>query len=681
MPAHVNDLVRLEIDASDAANQISNHSGQGGTITGWTRLFGEAATFAAVSGLPGHYGGKAIRCNTSTSGDFGVQSSTLPCSPGDWVSFQYSLSSDAPLTVVRVVVTFIGASGNTGLSGYGPVSGAEATYRLTAPVQAPPGTTGVQFYVRAWGPSANVPVYFSRAMGVRSINKSLVLDVPFSDGPVWQNVLGSAYSLQIATGLDANGVEDAPQTGSLSAVITDPLLDPSSNPRMRPGRVVRVQANDGSGWRSLYTGKIATLDTAYRSGRPVISLTATDAFADLLDVQCPTTINGTLQQRVDHILAGAPVDYLVYGSGTPITTKVIDVQDGANALDQLTTVRNTDESQVFVDGDNNVVVYQKANRKAQTPGVTFSDSRADSGAVYYTDIDTNFGSQALINTLMIERTNLDEEEGSKTYGPYLNAASVVDWRTRSATLRVNDGVPSALAANYLAVYNQPTIFASSLTFNARDHLATATSLEAYDAVRVKFAAASLDAAYRVLALEHSITPESWAVTVAFRPMEVSSAITVTNPPGGPAAGPADLVSPEPGALASRARSTTFSIANNVNTSIPYNVAITSDGIPWDNANSRWTVPKDGRYSVTALVTFVVNATGTRLALIFINGVQQAAVRAVGSSGVATTMTIAENFKLAAGDTVAIVAGQGSGGALNLDGNAATNRASIAYLGG
>jgi hypothetical protein len=181
-----------------------------------------------------------------------------------------------------------------------------------------------------------------------------------------------------------------------------------------------------------------------------------------------------------------------------------------------------------------------------------------------------------------------------------------------------------------------------------------------------------------------VAVDGWEVSVGFRPLESPSAVTVTNPPAGANTGPSDVTSPQPGILSVRQRTTNFAIANAVSTTVPLNTVVVENGITWDTPNSRWVIPRDGRYQVSAQVHFNTSATGYRRCEIRQNG----AYRAFGqpssqgptSYGVGVSASIA--LKCAAGDVVSITALQGSGGNLDVYGDASQGPtvASITFLG-
>lgn len=115
------------------------------------------------------------------------------------------------------------------------------------------------------------------------------------------------------------------------------------------------------------------------------------------------------------------------------------------------------------------------------------------------------------------------------------------------------------------------------------------------------------------------------------------------------------------------RTTAQSIPNNTSTAISW------DSEEFDNSSmitptsSTITVQADGVYTITAEGAFAANATGIRGLEIVINGGSAAGgayVTTVGA-GVSHRIIYANDYLLAASDTVQINAFQTSGGALNL----------------
>jgi hypothetical protein len=706
MPQHINNLLRLEVDASDASNSVTNHSGDGGT-TGWFSTGGSGALVVSTQ----FEGGNSLRVGddrspTTTQRKTGISSNNIATSPDIWVNFQVqtvgTLYNEDVRAGFSMTVTFLDSASNV-LSTVQrnqtmtyPDSGSWATQKFGAPVKAPAGAAFYRVSLglqtpSPWTSSYNMLLFSRRWMVVSSPTQALVGDVPFTTEPAWQNFLGKSYSLTIDRGLDLNGVVDSPQVGLLSAVIGDPLFDPATNPRMRPTRQIRVteKGPNSSQWVPIYTGRIATLDTNYASGKPRISLTATDLFADLAKIPAPVAYSGTFKQRVTAALAGTGIPFNVVDPATNTTSAVINTEDNATVLDQLQMACNTMRGYMYVDGAGVLQLRAQGQLQAASPAsATFSDTKSDQFAIYYHDLDVNFGSQALTNTLMIERSNVDEVEdnGKKVYGPYVNSTSVANWGTISSTLQVNDGTPSALAQAYLSVYANPTIFCKSLTFNAFVRRADGyeqafTYLDRsgilYDPVSVKFGPAGLNQTYRVIGVKHEITPDDWDVTLVFKPVEATSAATVTNPPAGANTGPSDVTPPEPGIIGFRRRTAAFGMTNNTNVTIPFDTAGPSQyGITWDTTNNRFVIPRDGRYHVSAAVRWVPNGNGWRVIQIGINGVASP-INDLNNGSQFIVNKINGSLYLRAGDVVSVIGFQNSGATLNIEGD---NFFTIAFLG-
>lgn len=690
MAEHINNLLRLEIDALDALNLITNHSGTV-NASGWiANTFGTSISAVTVNTdagrtIEGPYGGRAVKLSYNTSGQNILQLPEVDITPGDWVGYQLDIAKYVGSGTARLWMTTLEFTGGPTVNEWfgDPVNITASDRTTTLSLVGQAGATATRVRALIIFEDTDVPVvanrwYSTKAMVVSAASEALVTDMTFYDSEPWQNILSSAYSVQTFTGLNQDGASDVLQVGTLHAVVTDPLLNPRSNPRMRPGRKIRLVGNGSTQW----AGKISTLDVDYSGKVNTLIIQAVDAVADLGNVQVPEGWSGTLKQRVNKIMASVPdVAYTVTDTATPTTSALIDVQDSATALNQLEWAVRSMGGYMAIGRDGQLEVYASNSIPPDVAGWTVTSDPAITWGAQMTDINVNFGSQALVNEIMVQRHNLDEEEGEKVYGPYTNAASVADWGKRSATIEVNDSSPLALATNALKVYANPDIFVSSTSFNARDndygfHIATRASI--YEAVRVTFPEDSIDTTYRLLNMSQTITPDEWSVDLEYRPLEATASVVVTNPPGGANSGPGDLVVPTPGPLGSRTRNTTFSVASGTFTTVPLNNGVTLDQVTWDNTNSRYVVNKDGRWIVAGGVRYNASATGTRGIQLVINGVARAiTVEPAGSIGTGPTMT--RVFKLAAGDTVALQVYQNSGAALATDGSTGTYL-DVAFMG-
>lgn len=752
------DQVRLEVDASDVTNLISNHSAQGGATTGW--LAGTGVTLAASTNptrsgetLLGTYtGGKCLKATYGGTASAGseVLSPSVAVVAGEVVGVTFSVADSrvvvagAELHVNVGFVFYDGGGVALATAASAPpyaVLGGDSPWQMVQVVNhseatAPAGTASVRV---KWTFANNAAmttkitrdVYLAKVMLVSSLGADAslaVLDVPFSDTTVWQDVIGSATSAHIVRGGEVNGVTDDLTPGTLTATVTDPIMDPAQNSRMRVGRQVRVTALDSSAvWRAIYTGRVDTLDVTYAdkhdpSAAPTIVLTAVDAIAEMAKTNQPFNYAGAYGPKVKAIMGTSTIPY-VADAGTASTDINHRDRDNGKLWDQLILARNSfSGAQLWVDADGTLqavtvastgvgayeftdrvpaafsnsvtnpsyesgttgagvigtgaavaqsavwaeqgtksLLVSKSSATVQTftvdtvttdgtqgqmllaqgdyfsariavrmivsggsqlkllaqeyngavavgssylldvvtspaAGVTtvieaahlqltqptatkvrvwmavtlpvatgsmfYVDGwcqikegatsagwdtvpYADTSGVWtpaatpYTEVEVNYGSGVLCNELMVTLNNDGELDGAKQYGPYQNATSIADWGQASAELEAVDGVPSTLAAAFLARYATPAIFPRSVGFRWQDAYGDAIFTDLYDEVRILHHPSDTAEVVTVLGVEHTITPKRWDVSLRLRP-EDTSAVTVTNPAAGADTGPDDV---------------------------------------------------------------------------------------------------------------------------------------------
>lgn len=119
--------------------------------------------------------------------------------------------------------------------------------------------------------------------------------------------------------------------------------------------------------------------------------------------------------------------------------------------------------------------------------------------------------------------------------------------------------------------------------------------------------------------------------------------------------------------------TTQSIANTTPTNLAFNSERYDTNVIHDNStnNSRLTCKTAGVYLMSATVAFAVNATGTRMVSILINGTTSlASVHATAAVGGLTTRIVTTTiYPMAVNDYIEASVYQSSGGALNVDSGA------------
>jgi len=403
--------VRLEIDASDVVNLISNHSGQAGATTGWSGDLGY--TLSAVTNptrssqtLKGTYtGGKAlgvaVAAGTSTTSR--VYSPTFSIAAGQYIGVQVDVASSVVPSgndklMVRAGIQYYD-SGMTqlyeaGLGEYVVKEDASltgwntVTFEPVALHPSSPAPTNAVFAkaVFQFGRkdiSTDVvtftaqTVYLTKTMAVKSDSSLKVVDVPFVDSAaVFQSILGSSTSVHIETGGDVNGVVDEIDVGVLTAVIFDAYMDPNKNSRVTQGRAVkcsRLRASDNT-WVAVWNGYLSEVRVDYvdkynQDAPPTVTITAVDAVAKLNNTPAPFGYAGTLGEKVKALMAASDVAYTT-DSGTASTTKN-SVEENASLWDQLNLVKNSFiNAKMWIDKSGTL---QCKTYTDSTPDYIFSD--------------------------------------------------------------------------------------------------------------------------------------------------------------------------------------------------------------------------------------------------------------------------------------------------------------------
>lgn len=365
------DKVRLEIDASDLTNLVANHSSQAGATTGWSADAGITLTSVldpTRSGqtLAGTYAGRAISAAyagaTVTSG---VRSPFFAVVAGRWVGVQISVADSREVQAstklfVQVATEWYNASSvllSTSPYAQAQISAADdspwlMTIFSTAPKQAPASATQARVRVQVYdggvsGAAAPARVlYVAKLMAVQADSSSEAYAVPFAD-TAWQNILGSAVSATVQRGGSVDGVTDRIEPGLLTTTVLDLAVDPSLNPRVRPGRAVRLtawQAATGT-WAPLFTGKLKQAEVEYGGkldpfAKPRVTITAVDAVSELAATDQPYNYSGTLGQKVRALMAAAPALPFTTDAGVISTTRIL-VEENAKLWDQLLLARNS----------------------------------------------------------------------------------------------------------------------------------------------------------------------------------------------------------------------------------------------------------------------------------------------------------------------------------------------------
>ncbi|WP_162242373.1 H-type lectin domain-containing protein [Nocardioides sp. Leaf307] len=344
----------------------------------------------------------------------------------------------------------------------------------------------------------------------------------FSEPNAWRNILGPTSSINVKRA--------ALDTGSMSAIVMDPLLDPAVVPDIRTGKKVRLRGLVEGVWENIYEGLLTGANTTYdrskkRNAEIVtrIEITAADAIMALSNQGEARGISSV--SNLPFILEGKGVPWNTNGSGGQVTTVGSAwVNENASVLDQVALTRDSGLAYAWVDRNNVLQVWDN-NRLSSTAVCTFSDvASSDPTWVSYSDINVDFNSDTCINSVSIKWLRYDPTSGATEeipYGPFIDAASQATWGPHTAEFTIGGPTESltniqAYANAVLTANGTPQIRCNSLTMPVNDarELKWAVRNDLYTPVAVKYNT-KVDKTLRITSIEHQITPKGWFVTYGF----------------------------------------------------------------------------------------------------------------------------------------------------------------------
>lgn len=725
------DNVRVWYDATGLPNLIGNHSGypdeSGWTLTGLNNFlsFGGASGIPAVPGawspnaLPGANptsGNYWLKVNVTTAG-WQLLSAPAPAVPGEWANWSVNIGNDPaqraagdPPWYFNVSLRAYDADGRdmgavgTSRTAQGPSSGQVQQFNTSQqalPGQVPSGAATLRLVIVSngtQGPGQGTLGVFgvARATIRTSPVADFVTPVAFAE-PAWQDITRTLTSCRIKRGGELEGVTDAIDTGTatLSFSFTGGSeVDPQTQTRLRRGRALVVTGGPDFYADRLFKGTISTVSADYsgdKTGDPTrVTISANDAVALMRGIPAPIIQRGytgnTLAYKIGDTLRQAKLAnyFLDYPPGGYDVATPVGHVDNWSLWDNLLAIRNSFTAGKVAVDRRGALWYTNAGdavgaNNNQTRLHTFS--AAAGAAQSFTEADLEWGVGTLVNSLTVVRHNDSEVDGEKTYGPYTNENSISVWGAVSASVDIVDGTPSTLAGAYLRRFSAGATSPTRLTFPVRTGLEAARLIDVYDRARVQLPARGIDVTWPVIGVEHTITADTWLVSINMRPGDAQAVGTITNPPGGANTGPADYPRPVTAAavpFASRYATAPVSVPTATWTTLAPGQAVTQDGLTHSAGGQ--TAPADGRYLVSAGVEFAANATGQRRLRILDTGTAIATVSAAGAA-VTNGLTLTKVVRLSAGDVITAQAYQTSGAALNVAGDTArTTFLDVAYLG-
>lgn len=342
------DVVRLEVETRPPGikNLVANPSGALGAYW-WTaadpNAFVRPTTAAGAVGLRYMHG---------TAGSIGsLRTGFCPVEAGEYVGARFTITQVTANRQVAVRIEFynafrqsIGVSATTTVTALDPVTPRYIGGSLTAPANTKYVRLSFELQTTVGGaPSVN-DLFVVREVMVTAGATDPGTAYPFVEPFAFENILAGAYEIKIN--------RPTLDVGTLAAAIVDPAFDPATDTakRLVQGRRIRVVAflADFNTWEPIFTGSIRDLRTDYvldkdepGKVRPRVSLTATDALADLANVKWPYSYEVPLE--LTNAFESGPVPWWIEGSsafGYPVAgTRAHNAR--ASVLDQVAITRDS----------------------------------------------------------------------------------------------------------------------------------------------------------------------------------------------------------------------------------------------------------------------------------------------------------------------------------------------------
>lgn len=521
--------------------------------------------------------------------------------------------------------------------------------------------------------------------------------------PVWRD-LTELTAMTIEEGHELDGVEDVPTGGTLTATLLSTTLSTATDTTLARGRPIRARSVAANGDRiTFWSGWIDSTSTNWddtkTSTRPAaVTITATDAMRRLAAAVMPIlrTATGTTDTSNTTVLLTTAIHHAATIAGVPITTPTWLEAHTAMAA----TIYAVDSSATGTDW-----LRRCLNRIPRSSGVTvFCDNSGGSVGTYsfaaaianvwdtggnISPVAANItrGVDLVTNVLTVTRINVNEadDNGSKNYGPYVAAASVLANGARTGGVEIAGGDPATIAAQALGVYALLALAPTSVQVNALGDVAGTTSdpltytlsrIAPGQGINVKHAAAGLaSTAYRILRVAHTIDTDQWLITATLRP-ERGTAPAITTPVLGASTGTSDILTPPAAPSVTLAKSGTQTLTTGAaytqitGWSTTYNTDADSSTNAFDlTISDSIKVNKAGIYHIEYSVVFAANSTGNRAAGVYVNGVNASQDLRAALAGNSSIAGRGVDLKLAAGAVVDLRAWQSSGASLAV--NAAT----------
>lgn len=518
-------VLALEVERTPVAGEVFNRlENPNGVLGGWgwntpvpgslMRGVSESGQrrlrYRAVAGTPNHF-----------------TSEPVPMQAGQWAAGRWDAVAQTAgyhrgqVEFLNLEGVVIGTSGPTGylITGTGTIAATQA------PAQTTHAQLRIDVYANATGgqPTGAYDLDFRRAvLATAATEAELGNPVPYVPPAPYTNILGPTHDLRIN--------REELNVGTLVATVLDADLDPGAADLIRPGRKTRLRVitldDEGAevgpdDLEPLFTGRVLTAQVTYsllardEKKRARISLTAVDAANPLGAVRRAEGV--ATVDELPYVLEGAGVPWNVNGSGNQVqAATVVAVNENASALDQVAITRDTVRGYAWVDRAGILQAWDRDLLPA-----TVVDTLDET--VYNGGAQIDYDLAGCINAVTVIVTRLNDVTGSTdqvTFGPYRNETSIAEYGLQAADFTVQGIAEADVPAFAQAILDDnaiPQIRIQQVTcpIATLDHITARATRDLYDLVAVSNTRAGINTTGRVSAVEHSITPGKWLMTLTF----------------------------------------------------------------------------------------------------------------------------------------------------------------------
>lgn len=324
----------------------------------------------------------------------------------------------------------------------------------------------------------------------------------------WLDVLADATEINF----EREGIV----SGFMNAAIKGDDFDPAKVDYVRPGRAIRVVAED----TILYQGTVTDAKTRYGS-QTVVTVNAStiaEKLSNLTDYRSVAKLEDLSLILEDSGIPWRKVDFPQPYEGSTLydipRPSIAATSNGSSLADQIDLTRLSDFGVVWIASNNVLHVGRIDTVDTANQGVVEWTIDEDD----YSEIEIGFDTESVVNEVTVLYQDYDSGTGTTTeveYGPYKDHQSIAEWGVMPAELPHLQITFDAtgieeFAYEFLDINRWPAIQATGVRIPIRDTSTDKYSIDVSHLVRVK-REGKVDSIQRVKRVVHDITPYSWTL--------------------------------------------------------------------------------------------------------------------------------------------------------------------------